>query len=72
MKKELKLEVGKCYKTHDGTKIRIVSKAYNDNEEHIGFNCTRDDIGTPIFIRLNGKRYSVGASISDIISEWEE
>lgn len=65
---ELKLEVGKCYKTRDGRKAFISYYDKNDNEYH---GCINGKAGDMCWCE-NGLWYENEENDPDLISEWSD
>lgn len=71
MNKELKIEVGKFYKTRDGRKTRIY--ALDGKKEYpVHASILNKDGWTTVNLTLIGRLYIEGECNSDIVSEWVE
>ena len=65
---ELKLEVGKCYKTRDGRKTFI---SYVAKDDEMCFGCIQDD-NTVTSWHKNGSFFAEEIDNLDLISEWTD
>lgn len=65
---ELKLEVGKCYKTRDGRKAFV---SYYDKNKNEYLGCIQDE-DVVVYWCENGLWYENEESNEDLVSEWSD
>lgn len=69
---QLKLEVGKFYKTRDGRKAIVLNVVKDDTRSCPVRVVVVDNTYEPYFVRKNGRLYKNEENAWDIVAPWEE